>query len=58
MEWKESFIEQMMECERTGNMFVVEDPRVGKGVVVCVLYKTYCQSVNCRDKRVPYVSDA
>lgn len=50
MKWVESFREQGLICNETGNRFIVTSPYAGP-VIICVPFKTYCHSKSCFEKR-------
>ena len=53
MIWKLSFREQYKLCQETGNQFIVRNPmRMLDSILVCVPFKTYCNSGACREKRI------
>ncbi len=54
MEWFTSFRDQMIECTNTGNSFILywyDDE-----IIVCVPFKTWCQSKACRRRRIDGIS--
>ena len=52
MKWYESFNEQYRECKKNGNSFIVEDPFFNHQIIVCVQFKTYCNSKACLETRI------
>jgi len=51
MKWIKGFQNQVQECNKTGNRFIVEHPFEFVGTIVCVPFKTYCHSNACMEKR-------
>lgn len=52
MRWHKSFQEQMQECKKTGNSFIIEQPPFcGYKIIVCAHFKNYCHSTLCFEKR-------
>ncbi|GAH14708.1 unnamed protein product [marine sediment metagenome] len=59
MKWHRSFRDQMIECKKTGNQFVVYDPFYHNATaIVCVPFKTYCHPEACYHKRHPTAPQA
>ncbi len=44
--------QQVLECDKTGNRFRVIVPYLGREILVCLKYKTYCHSKACIKERL------
>lgn len=53
MNWHKAYSAQGRECRETGNRFVIKSPITKQQQVVCVPFKTHCQSKACKHKRYP-----
>jgi len=51
-QWHRSFRDQMIECKKTGDQFLVQDSFSDHQTIVCVRFKTSCHSGVCRHKRI------
>ena len=50
------FREQFIQCGKIGNRFIVQSPSENCGIIVCVKYKTFCNSGACRKERMPKIN--
>ena len=46
MKWHKKYRDQFRECFKTGNRFRLQD------ILVCIPYKTFCDSKVCHEKRL------
>lgn len=51
MEWKKSYREQIIECTKTGNAFLVS------GAIACALFRTECKYTVCMHKTCFWFDD-
>jgi len=55
MKWHKTYFDQIQECRKTDNRFIIEtinfDAILNPWVVVCVPFKSFCSSKNCFEKR-------
>jgi len=52
MKWHKSFYEQIQECKKTDNRFIVDAGEFNQHpIVVCVPFRGFCSSKNCFEKR-------
>ena len=52
MYWHKSYYDQIQECKKTGNRFWIDADEFNQpSVIACVLFKTYCNSSTCFEKR-------
>ena len=44
--------EQVLECDKNGDRFIIKAPYASREILVCIKHKTYCHSKACIKERL------